>query len=501
MNSTTVRDLLRLALPLGSFLLTGVEGLNYSIQDAINVMLFAILPVLHSGEFLVVDNPAALRNLALRLRDGPDVALAVIGDVPEDVLELIESERLPLLQLPSSSVPDTVVREVMRLIDEPEFQIERRAAQLYSECTGSIARGDGIDGVLKALRAATGRGIAFYDATGELAASLMANVEHTIPARLADQLSANEWIVKSIRHTDQHSGTTPVMYGYITLYGPDLDDWDEAAVEQAADALLLELSKQRTIQAIETRAGSQLLSNILHRLPADSAILQEQARELGYDLSLPHVALMIVPADSSVSIDSIDECLVQELRHRQTHALRSSHDGALLCFYPTDEQLERPKALLKAVNRHLAIESGISEPATTAAGWSTARREAEQALILGRHLYGPRHLTQFADVRLYNLLYELRASPDLWTFYHRWLDTLIEHDRTHDTSLLETLDGYFAAQGNLSLAADRLHIHRNTVIRRLRRVGELTGVSLDHTEDALALQVALQAHRVILLQE
>ena len=143
-------------------------------------------------------------------------------------------------------------------------------------------------------------------------------------------------------------------------------------------------------------------------------------------------------------------------------------------------------------------ERGMSEPVATAAQWATARREAEQTLVIGRHLFGPRHLTRYAGVRLHSLLYELRSSSDLWALYHRSLDGLIRYDKQHDGRLLLTLEGYFAAQGNLTLVGERLKIHRTTLLRRLKRIGELTGLRLTHSEDALALQVALEAHRVLL---
>jgi len=62
--------------------------------------------------------------------------------------------------------------------------------------------------------------------------------------------------------------------------------------------------------------------------------------------------------------------------------------------------------------------------------------------------------------------------------------------------LLETLDGFFAAGGVLESAARTLYIHPNTVRYRLRRVGEVTGLSPLSARDAFALRVALAVGRL-----
>ena len=62
--------------------------------------------------------------------------------------------------------------------------------------------------------------------------------------------------------------------------------------------------------------------------------------------------------------------------------------------------------------------------------------------------------------------------------------------------LLETLDGFFAAGGVLESAARGLYIHPNTVRYRLRRVGEVTGLSPLLPRDAFTLRVALAVGRL-----
>jgi hypothetical protein len=62
--------------------------------------------------------------------------------------------------------------------------------------------------------------------------------------------------------------------------------------------------------------------------------------------------------------------------------------------------------------------------------------------------------------------------------------------------LLETLDAFFAAGAVLESAARSLFVHPNTVRYRLRRVGEITGLSPLVARDAFALRIALTVGRL-----
>jgi purine catabolism regulator len=63
--------------------------------------------------------------------------------------------------------------------------------------------------------------------------------------------------------------------------------------------------------------------------------------------------------------------------------------------------------------------------------------------------------------------------------------------------LLETVEVYLACNGNLSEAARRLHLHRNSLLYRLHHIRDLLGHDLDNPELRLALQLALKGRRVL----
>jgi PucR family transcriptional regulator, purine catabolism regulatory protein len=343
---------------------------------------------------------------------------------------------------------------------------------------------------------ATDRGVAFFDASGELRLQYGARPAPAEFALMRPQ-EGGSLTVDGQRLLVKPAGKGASPLGYIAIGGTTIETWDELALEQAAGALALELSKQQAVQQVELRAGSDFLHNIIGGSPIDLSLFQAQAHELGYDLKRPHTALLIAPADAETSIDAVSERMQYVLQAEQTGAPYLVKDSTLLCLYPEDRHLGQLCTLLRSLNGDLAIGAGISTVAPTAAAWPRAYEEARQALSLGRQLFGPRSVTQYQDLHVYRLLFELRVSPELRSFHETILGALVEYDRRHHTELLRTLEGYFEAQGNLRETAERLAIHRNTLLYRLRRISQIADVDMDRTEDMLALQLALKAHRVL----
>lgn len=73
------------------------------------------------------------------------------------------------------------------------------------------------------------------------------------------------------------------------------------------------------------------------------------------------------------------------------------------------------------------------------------------------------------------------------------LGPLLDYDRTHDSDLTVSLRQFLAYNRSWQRAAASLHVHKQTLIYRMRRVEELTGRHLDQTEDVAELWFALRA--------
>jgi len=88
------------------------------------------------------------------------------------------------------------------------------------------------------------------------------------------------------------------------------------------------------------------------------------------------------------------------------------------------------------------------------------------------------------------LLERLARSTDLEPF-GRLVEPVAARDREKGSDLVRTLRVYFAVGANASAAADQLFLHRNSMLYRLSRVEELTGLDLKDPRAGLALRLGL----------
>jgi DNA-binding PucR family transcriptional regulator len=88
------------------------------------------------------------------------------------------------------------------------------------------------------------------------------------------------------------------------------------------------------------------------------------------------------------------------------------------------------------------------------------------------------------------MLEALSRSPDLAPF-RELVEPLAVYDRKRRGDLVRTLRVYLATGANAREAAERLFLHRNSLLYRLARIGELTGLDLKDPRVRLALQLGL----------
>jgi purine catabolism regulator len=70
---------------------------------------------------------------------------------------------------------------------------------------------------------------------------------------------------------------------------------------------------------------------------------------------------------------------------------------------------------------------------------------------------------------------------------------LVTYDRTHDGSLVDSLRTFLRNDGGWQRTASDLGIHRQTLVYRLRKAEELTGLKPTSTRGSAMLWLALQA--------
>jgi PucR C-terminal helix-turn-helix domain/GGDEF-like domain/Purine catabolism regulatory protein-like family len=289
-----------------------------------------------------------------------------------------------------------------------------------------------------------------------------------------------------------------------------------STLERVAPLFALALARRQDLAGAERRLRADTLDALLAGTYPDEGQMRARAAQLGYDLALPHVALVVElggppspaagtprrPGQTPLAAAAADALSVA-LPGAWTRALGAEAAALLpLSGAPPSAALgdlvERCAGALARAAGDTPWSAGLGEPAAGPAEIRRSYREARDAARLGLTLLGPGRVARSSDLGIYRLLLRLRDGGELADFCRNTLGPLTSDARTGD-ALLETLEVFFACNGNLSEAARRLDLHRNSLIYRLNRARELLGHDLEDSETRLALQLALKARRVLAL--
>ncbi len=126
--------------------------------------------------------------------------------------------------------------------------------------------------------------------------------------------------------------------------------------------------------------------------------------------------------------------------------------------------------------------------ALLAANVATAGTAADDVAVLA-----------FEDTGAYRLLLPAMSEDpaELQRFYAETVAPLVAYDEQYETDLVQTLETFLEADGNVAGTAARLYTHRHTVRYRLERVRDLTGLDIGSTDGREKLGLGLKAMRVL----
>lgn len=127
---------------------------------------------------------------------------------------------------------------------------------------------------------------------------------------------------------------------------------------------------------------------------------------------------------------------------------------------------------------------GVSYPFTQLSDLMDACNQADIALYYGQASGTPIH-----RIENYMLPYLMNHfSQHTGNFQeHPLLRSLKEYDRLHDTNYYQTLFVFLRCERNHTIASAELHIHRNTLFRRLEKLQEEFRLNLDNAQERFCL--------------
>ena len=429
--------------------------------------------------------------------------LAERPEAPPELTQACKQRGLPLLTLPIE-VPFTAVSHAMADLQAEARQRElARSVDRGKALARAIAEGTDERGVLRLLTLDHALPVALVDAGGHVLAVEGTERERIDTAAVAEALAgprraevefADGTLASVFRVGALAEGDAALLCLRALV---DLSAEERDALDQTARFLTVELARRAALHAIESRFAGELLE-MLYDVARRGHELPGRLRSFGIDAAGPLAVLSIAFADGDPTAPGLADVISTLLvRWGVPGVVPQGSDDAVAIIGWTGDGLERSaREIVDAVAREWPGRRPVLGIGRVAIGETELRRsllEAREARrVAQRRRRGPA-VTTFDHVGSHRMLLALHDEHTLEDFAAAVLGPLREHDREHRTALEPTLRTFLDLGGRYADSAAALHVHVNTLRKRLERIEELTGRDVSATDDRVDFYLALTA--------
>ncbi|WP_018249574.1 PucR family transcriptional regulator [Orenia marismortui] len=308
--------------------------------------------------------------------------------------------------------------------------------------------------------------------------------------------------------------------GYLVILEENiLDEDDYLALTQGVNAISLKLHQNYIIQSLSQRCSNELIENLLQGRVKDRQKLIKSGELAGWDLTVSY-QLFVIKANFSRDLDKdtgghglytyeMEEKIINSL-HRiiRTNISRKyiifSYQGDILLLINYEDNSKEIREDIESLHQQLSNRfQGVS---FSIGGGSFVRDccmiadSYQQALYSLEFLAITNEVNRvlfYEDLGVLRLLWQVDCRH-LMKFTDEFLKELIAYDLNNNSNWVDTLGAFLQEGCSIQYAANRLHIHPNTMRYRIERIQEILGLDLRDFETQLNLTTAYKIHKFII---
>jgi sugar diacid utilization regulator len=368
--------------------------------------------------------------------------------------------------------------------------------------TEAVESGAGLPEVVRAASRALDASLAVTDAAGATIAvaarssaderSLLSGAEDvtSLPLRVADA------VVGSLHMRARTEDPSPLVRRLLVTM------------------IASEVERVRAPDVASETAAAELLRVALGREPVSREEILSRARELSIELQ-DGASVIVARAHPQAPTEEGWRARARAVAERGARAVAgrsiaslSERDGAagveILLLIPGGEEplaARAAEAVLREMESALSGYTFAVGRSRIAVDPTDLSRAAGEALLAANVAEGGSQegVLAFEQTGAYRLLLStMTENPsELQRFFAETVEPLVAYDEQYETELLQTLETFLEADGNVAGTAQRLFTHRHTVYYRLERVRELTDLDVSSSDGREKLSLGLKAMRVL----
>ncbi|MFE5599821.1 helix-turn-helix domain-containing protein [Streptomyces coelicoflavus] len=421
---------------------------------------------------------------------------------PDEVSLMSSLADLAAVAIEKARLLEQTRHEVVELEEGTTRALDSSAAaahlrQVHGRLLELVLAGGGLDSLAANAAGELGGALAIRDAGGHVLSAHPP--EKALPIGEAElrRLLLEAHVERRPLRVDDHALVASVaagkeMLGALVLVCEDVvTDFQLELLALTAQVAAVVLLLQRGVAGTGSQLREELFNELLRGSSKSAQQLVEHGRRLSVDLDEPHVVVVARPAEG---VRGRAVAWASSYAHRHNGLTVVDGEVVVLLLPGCD-----PEGGARKVADELGEVLGV--PVTAGAAGPTAdptavirtHEEARRCLEALTVLDGPGCTATSGQLGFLGML--LADQPDITGFVEATIGPVLDYDNQQYTELVPTLVAYFESSSSPSRAAETLHVHPNTVSRRLERITELLGDDWQKPARLLQVQLALQLNR------
>jgi len=529
---------------LGSKVLAGEEGLNQRITQ-INVMEVPdIVDWVHGGEFLLTtafsikDDISILKKLIPRLKKKGVVGIGIkmkryIEKLPDDIINIANKYKFPIIEIPYKVSYTDIMMPVLTEIISKQTSVLMKIEEIHNELIRVMLRGGSFKEILEGIFGTIGNTVAIKDEIFNVVVAhgskeKKIEIEKKLEDEKLEESTHNMTIVEDdLLGNKVNRITIPIYvderyYGYLAIWEDNkkLTPIEISSLESSIPVIALHILKKISIFEIESRHKVEFFDDLLssdekrQQLAVDRAALFDFDRRLGYSalvISIKNIKGFVKETlNNSTFLYQLNSKIMRIIdrlsRNKEYKLVYGNKSDQIIVLYGTtpDKSGEKVKKevisfvndVIKSVEeeiKDISISIGIGrfhkEPAQLWKSYNEARRSLQNK----RADYKSEYM-HFDNLGIYRIFHMEEMEGELHQFYRDTLEPLVIYDKEKGSELVKTLQMFFQSGGNLKKVSEEMFTHYNTIVYRMQRIKDITGMNLDDQNDRLNLQVSFKIY-------
>ncbi|KAB3532089.1 PucR family transcriptional regulator [Alkaliphilus serpentinus] len=549
----TVDEMLSMEIMKDAKLLAGGSGSKKRVTK-INVMEVPdIINWVDAGEFLLTtaysikDKPQVLLELLPEMEKKGLAGIGIktkryIDELPSSIIELANELAFPIIEIPFDVSYTDIMMPVLTEIIGNQSNILIKVHEIHNKLVDVMIKGGSLEKIAEGIANTIGNTVAIKenifdniviaspngrseDYIGLVGADY--NKNKTIATLETRNYKVSKDIVndKEVNRIHYNILGENRNYGYLFVWEDNkkLSPIELTAIESSISIILLDLIKKISIFEIESRHKIEFLDDLLskdekrHKRALDRGPLFDFDSNFAYAVMIIKVInirdLVKETFNNSTFLYDINSKILQIVerlsRNQGIKTLFGNKTDEIIILFGTDhekkwmvsknELMHFSQDILKQVafqlkNTRIAI--GLGRFYQTPAKLWRSHQEAIKA-VSKSIVENNSNIQHYDDLGVYRVMGFDELEDEMQRFYKEILLPLVEYDEDKDSELVKTLNMYFKFGGNLKRISKEMYTHYNTIIYRVQRIKEITGMDLDDADDKLSLQMALKIYDVL----